>query len=187
MKCHLLCCQLSVSSLLTSTPKPKNRPPSPAAPKSRPLSPLVPAAASKTLTGKKTPPPGTKTRPKRAQTPARVQTQTVAAVAIDKDNDPQQLDTPEEKKSECPSFKVTSRFWPTFVLRSKSSKVCASTDGLYIFLINCSTQFLLQIKLELENCSKSPMKNRRSIISSGPNNSIRAVQSSPGVSKQNTQ
>lgn len=124
MKCDVPCCQLSVSSLLTSTPKPKNRPPSPAAPKSRPLSPLVPAGASKTPTGKKTPPPGTKTRPKRAQTPARVQPQTVAAVVLDKDNEPQQLDTPEEKKSECPSFKVTLRFWPIFVLRSKNSKVC---------------------------------------------------------------
>lgn len=85
---------------LTSTPKPKNRPPSPAAPKSRPLSPLVPAAASKTPTGKKTP-PGTKSRPKRSQTPARVQPQTPAVVAIDKDQDVQQPDS-QEDKSECP-------------------------------------------------------------------------------------
>ncbi|XP_008299747.1 MAP7 domain-containing protein 1b [Stegastes partitus] len=83
----------------TSTPKPKNRPPSPAAPKSRPLSPLVPAA-SKAPAGKKTPPPsGTKTRPKRAQTPARVQPQTVAAVAVETGPEPQQPD--EERKSEC--------------------------------------------------------------------------------------
>lgn len=104
------CC----SSLVSSTPKPKNRPPSPAAPKSRPLSPLVPAPASKTPTGKKTPPPGSKARPKRAQTPARVPPQTVAAVVVDKDHDLQQPDSPEEKKGECPSLKVTSSFWPTY-------------------------------------------------------------------------
>ncbi|KAF3834139.1 hypothetical protein F7725_025343 [Dissostichus mawsoni] len=83
----------------SSTPKPRNRPPSPAAPKSRPLSPMVPAAPSKTQTGKKTPPPGTKTRPKRAQTPARV-SQTVTAVAVETSQQPQKPDTPEEKKSE---------------------------------------------------------------------------------------
>ncbi|KAF0024423.1 hypothetical protein F2P81_023225 [Scophthalmus maximus] len=83
----------------SSTPKPKKRPPSPAAPKSRPLSPLVQAAASKTPVGKKTPPPGTKTRPKRAQTPARVQPQTVTAVAVETGHEPQQPDTPEEKKT----------------------------------------------------------------------------------------
>ncbi len=94
LHCHHLC-------LHCSTPKPKNRPPSPAAPKSRPLSPLVPAVASKTPTGKKTPPPGTKTRPKRAQTPARVQPQTVSAVTVETGHEPQQPDTPEEKKSEC--------------------------------------------------------------------------------------
>ncbi|KAM9340076.1 uncharacterized protein ABDE67_015792 isoform 2-T2 [Symphorus nematophorus] len=94
----------------TSTPKPKNRPPSPAAPKSRPLSPLVPAAASKTPTGKKTPPPGTKTRPKRAQTPARVQPQSVAAVAVETGREPQQPDTPEEKKNSgnVPAIVVSS-------------------------------------------------------------------------------
>lgn len=92
-----------------STPKPKNRPPSPAAPKSRPLSPLVPAAASKTPTGKKTPPPttsGAKTRPKRAQTPARVQPQAVAAVNVDKELEVQQSTSTEEKKGECPSLQV---------------------------------------------------------------------------------
>nr|XP_020453317.1 MAP7 domain-containing protein 1-like isoform X7 [Monopterus albus] len=84
----------------TSTLKPKNRPPSPAAPRSRPLSPLVPvakAASSKTPTGKKTPPPGTKTRPKRAQTPARVQPQTVTAIAVETSHEPQQPDMQEEK------------------------------------------------------------------------------------------
>lgn len=92
-----------------STPKLKNRPPSPAAPKSRPLSPLVPAASSKTPTGKKTPPPptsGAKTRPKRAQTPARVQPQAVAAVSVEKDLDLQQSASTEEKKGECPSPSV---------------------------------------------------------------------------------
>lgn len=87
----------------SSTPKPKNRPPSPAAPKSRPLSPLVPAAASKTPTGKKTPPPptsGAKTRPKRAQTPARVQPQAVAAVSVEKELELQQSAGAEEKTGE---------------------------------------------------------------------------------------
>lgn len=102
----------AISSPLSSTPKPRNRPPSPAAPKSRPLSPLVPAAVPKTPTGKKTPPPGTKTRPKRAQTPARVQPQAVTAVAVDKDSETQQTD-----KSECPSFKVTFWVWSLFVLQ----------------------------------------------------------------------
>ncbi|XP_039977616.1 MAP7 domain-containing protein 1-like isoform X3 [Xiphias gladius] len=103
----------------TSTPRPKNRPPSPAAPKSRPLSPLVPAAAaaaaaaataSKTPMGKKTSPPGTKTRPKRAQTPARVQPQTVTAVAVETGHEPQQPDTPQEKKSSgnVPAIVVSS-------------------------------------------------------------------------------
>uniref|UniRef100_A0A3B4XHD5 MAP7 domain containing 1b n=1 Tax=Seriola lalandi dorsalis TaxID=1841481 RepID=A0A3B4XHD5_SERLL len=94
----------------TSTPKPRNRPPSPAAPKSRPLSPLVPAAASKTPIGKRTPPPGTKTRPKRAQTPARVQPQTVTAVTVETGHDPQQPNTPEEKKnsSNVPAIVVSS-------------------------------------------------------------------------------
>ncbi|XP_033950266.1 MAP7 domain-containing protein 1-like isoform X2 [Pseudochaenichthys georgianus] len=85
----------------SSTPKPRNRPPSPAAPKSRPLSPMVPAAPSKTQAGKKTPPPGTKTRPKRAQTPARV-SQTVTAVAVETNQQPQKPDTPEEKKTSSP-------------------------------------------------------------------------------------
>ncbi|XP_019738837.1 MAP7 domain-containing protein 1b isoform X5 [Hippocampus comes] len=82
----------------SSTPKPRTRPPSPAPPKSRPLSPLVPAAGSKTPAGKKTPPPATKTRPKRAQTPARVQPQTVTAVAVETGQESKESDTPEEKK-----------------------------------------------------------------------------------------
>ncbi|XP_034017316.1 MAP7 domain-containing protein 1-like isoform X2 [Thalassophryne amazonica] len=92
----------------TSTPKPKNRPPSPAAPKSRPLSPLVSATPqSKTPTGKKTPPPSAKARPKRAQTPARVQPQTVS---VEASHEPQQPDTPEEKKnsSSVPAIVVSS-------------------------------------------------------------------------------
>ncbi|KAL6099493.1 map7d1 [Pungitius sinensis] len=93
-----------------STPKPRNRPPSPAAPKSRPLSPLVPAAASKTPAAKKTPPPGTKTRPKRARTPARVQPQAVAAVAVETRLDTKQPGAPEEKKgsSSVPAIVVSS-------------------------------------------------------------------------------
>ncbi|XP_061615581.1 MAP7 domain-containing protein 1-like isoform X4 [Phyllopteryx taeniolatus] len=81
-----------------STPKPRTRPPSPAPPKSRPLSPLVPAAGSKTPTGKKTPPPGSKTRPKRAQTPARVQPQTVTTIVVETSQEPKESDTPQEKK-----------------------------------------------------------------------------------------
>ncbi|XP_061521055.1 MAP7 domain-containing protein 1-like isoform X1 [Phycodurus eques] len=82
----------------SSTPKPRTRPPSPAPPKSRPLSPLVPAAGSKTPTGKKTPPPGSKTRPKRAQTPARVQPQTVTTIVVETSQEPKESDTPQEKK-----------------------------------------------------------------------------------------
>ncbi|XP_068431202.1 MAP7 domain-containing protein 1-like isoform X2 [Clinocottus analis] len=95
----------------SSTTKPRNRPPSPAAPKSRPLSPLVPAAAaaaaSKTPMGKKTPPSGTKARPKRAQTPARVQAQ---AVAVETRPEPQQPGAPEEKKNSgsVPAIVVSS-------------------------------------------------------------------------------
>ncbi|XP_051927383.1 MAP7 domain-containing protein 1-like isoform X6 [Hippocampus zosterae] len=80
----------------SSTPRP--RPPSPAPPKGRPLSPLVLAAGSQAPTGKKTPPCGTKTRPKRAQTPARVQLQTVTAVAVETGQEPKESDPPEEKK-----------------------------------------------------------------------------------------
>uniref|UniRef100_A0AAV2K2Y7 Thyrotropin-releasing hormone receptor n=1 Tax=Knipowitschia caucasica TaxID=637954 RepID=A0AAV2K2Y7_KNICA len=57
--------------------KPKYRLPSPAPPKSRPLSPLVQSSSSK-----KAPPSGSKLRPKRSQTPARVQT-TVTAVTME--------------------------------------------------------------------------------------------------------
>ncbi|KAM9776350.1 MAP7 domain-containing protein 1b isoform 2-T2 [Syngnathus typhle] len=82
----------------SSTPKPRTRPPSPAPPKSRPLSPLVPAPGSKTPTGKKTPPPGSKTRPKRAQTPARLQAQTVTTVAVETSQKPKVSSASEEKK-----------------------------------------------------------------------------------------
>ncbi|XP_077404719.1 uncharacterized protein LOC144037256 isoform X2 [Vanacampus margaritifer] len=83
----------------SSTPKPRTRPPSPAPPKSRPLSPLVAAAGSKTPTGKKTPPPGSKTRPKRAQTPARVQAQMVTTVAVETSQESKESDAPEEKRA----------------------------------------------------------------------------------------
>lgn len=84
-------------SLLPSTPRPKNRPPSPA-PKSRPLSPLVPA-------GRKAPPAsGTKTRPKRAQTPVRVQPPVVAAVAVETGPAPPAADQAEERKSKWQSL-----------------------------------------------------------------------------------
>ncbi|XP_053718615.1 MAP7 domain-containing protein 1-like isoform X7 [Synchiropus splendidus] len=94
----------------TSTPKLKNRPPSPAAPKSRPLSPLAPSGGSKTPTGKKTPPPGTKARPKRAQTPARVQPQAVTAIAVETSPEPQKPDAPEETKnsSNVPAIVVST-------------------------------------------------------------------------------
>ncbi|XP_061737525.1 MAP7 domain-containing protein 1-like isoform X7 [Nerophis ophidion] len=81
----------------SSTPKPRTRPPSPAPPKSPPLSPLVPAL--KTPTGKKTPPPGSKTRPKRAQTPARVQPQTVTTVTVETGQESKEPDSSEEKKN----------------------------------------------------------------------------------------
>ncbi|KAM9415743.1 MAP7 domain-containing protein 1b isoform 2-T2 [Salvelinus alpinus] len=92
----------------SSTPKPKNRPPSPAAPKSRPLSPCPPMAPKKPSTDKKTP-SGTKTRPKRAQTPARVQPQPVAAVTVETTSEPHQPDTPETKSaSNVPAIMVSS-------------------------------------------------------------------------------
>nr|XP_029518912.1 MAP7 domain-containing protein 1-like isoform X5 [Oncorhynchus nerka] len=92
----------------SSTPKPKNRPPSPAAPKSRPLSPCPPMAPKNPSTDKKTP-SGTKTRPKRAQTPARVQPQPVAAVAVETNSEPHQPDTPETKSaSNVPAIMVSS-------------------------------------------------------------------------------
>uniref|UniRef100_A0A1A7XZ21 Microtubule-associated protein 7 domain containing 1b n=2 Tax=Iconisemion striatum TaxID=60296 RepID=A0A1A7XZ21_9TELE len=90
----------------SSASRPRNRPPSPAAPKSRPLSPLVSAAT------KKTPPPsaGTKTRPKRAQTPVRVQPQTVSMVAMETRPEPGRANASEEKKTcgNVPAIVVTS-------------------------------------------------------------------------------
>ncbi|XP_047239433.1 MAP7 domain-containing protein 1-like isoform X3 [Girardinichthys multiradiatus] len=94
-----------------SAPRPRNRPPSPA-PKCRPLSPLVPAPTSKTPTGKKTAPPSavTKSRPKRAQTPARVQAQTISAVTVETRDETQQADVSEEKKtcSNVPAIVVST-------------------------------------------------------------------------------
>uniref|UniRef100_A0A1A8LDA1 Microtubule-associated protein 7 domain containing 1b n=1 Tax=Nothobranchius pienaari TaxID=704102 RepID=A0A1A8LDA1_9TELE len=90
----------------SSAPRPRNRPPSPAAPKSHPLSPLVPATTSKT------PPPsaGTKTRPRRAQTPVRVQPQTVSTVAMGTRPEPRRVHASEEKKAcgNVPAIVVTS-------------------------------------------------------------------------------
>ncbi|XP_017162878.1 MAP7 domain-containing protein 1b [Poecilia reticulata] len=90
---------LSSSSLVRSAPRARNRPPSPA-PRSRPLSPLVPA--SKPPPGQKTPSAAAKPRPKRAQTPARVQPQAVAAVTVE---------TREEENNSCsavPAIVVSS-------------------------------------------------------------------------------
>uniref|UniRef100_A0A1A8B3M7 Microtubule-associated protein 7 domain containing 1b n=1 Tax=Nothobranchius furzeri TaxID=105023 RepID=A0A1A8B3M7_NOTFU len=90
----------------SSAPRPRNRPPSPAAPKSHPLSPLVAATTSKT------PPPsaGTKTRPRRAQTPVRVQPQTVSTVAMGTRPEPGRVHASEEKKAcgNVPAIVVTS-------------------------------------------------------------------------------
>uniref|UniRef100_A0A1A8Q6X9 Microtubule-associated protein 7 domain containing 1b n=1 Tax=Nothobranchius rachovii TaxID=451742 RepID=A0A1A8Q6X9_9TELE len=90
----------------SSAPRPRNRPPSPAAPKSHPLSPLVPATTSKT------PPPsaGTKTQPRRAQTPVRVQPQTVSTVAMGTRPEPRRVHASEEKKAcgNVPAIVVTS-------------------------------------------------------------------------------
>ncbi|CDQ95809.1 unnamed protein product [Oncorhynchus mykiss] len=95
---HLLSC--------SSTPKPQNRPPSPVAPKSKLLSPCPPMAPKTPSTGKKIP-TGTKTRPKRAQTPVRVHLQ---PVTVETNNEPHQPDTPEEKKSSSnvPAIMVSS-------------------------------------------------------------------------------
>uniref|UniRef100_A0A3Q0SDH4 MAP7 domain containing 1b n=1 Tax=Amphilophus citrinellus TaxID=61819 RepID=A0A3Q0SDH4_AMPCI len=124
--------------------RPKNRPPSPAAPKSRPLSPLVPAAgAAKTPTGKKTPPPpGTKTRPKRAQTPARLQPQVVSAVTVETGHEPQQPDTSEEKKtpSNVPAIVVSSApltpLSPSPPVVSASSPAVPSVDPVAVSVGN---------------------------------------------------
>ncbi|CAG5890009.1 unnamed protein product [Menidia menidia] len=83
---------------------PRKRPPSPAAPRRRPLSPLVPAAASRTPAGGKMPPAptGTRTRPKRAQTPARVQPQAVAPVAVETGPEPDRAEAPQERREPEP-------------------------------------------------------------------------------------
>uniref|UniRef100_A0AAZ3RCC9 MAP7 domain containing 1b n=1 Tax=Oncorhynchus tshawytscha TaxID=74940 RepID=A0AAZ3RCC9_ONCTS len=87
--------KLPIPTRSSSTPKPQNRPPSPVAPKSKLLSPCPPMAPKTPSTGKKIP-TGTKTRPKRAQTPVRVQLQ---PVTVETNNEPHQPDTPEETKS----------------------------------------------------------------------------------------
>ncbi|XP_077599455.1 uncharacterized protein LOC144214712 isoform X5 [Stigmatopora nigra] len=94
-----------------STPRPRTRPPSPAPPKSRPLSPLV--QGSKSPTGKKTPPPGSKTRPKRAQTPARVQSQSVSAVTVETSQESEETDISEETKSSTYTSSATPVSSPT--------------------------------------------------------------------------
>ncbi|XP_046875469.1 MAP7 domain-containing protein 1-like isoform X1 [Hypomesus transpacificus] len=75
-----------------SVPKPKKRPPSPGAPKSRPLSPCPPVAP-------RTPSTGTKTRPKRASTPARIPAQTVTTVPVETNRKPRLLDSPGDTKT----------------------------------------------------------------------------------------
>ncbi|XP_039534545.1 MAP7 domain-containing protein 1b isoform X6 [Pimephales promelas] len=88
--------------------KAKNRASSPATPRSRPLSPN-PAVSSKPPSSSGRTPPGTKTRPKRAQTPARVQAPAVAAVAVET-KEPRQADPPKDTKtSPCvPDITVSS-------------------------------------------------------------------------------
>ncbi|KAK3558865.1 hypothetical protein QTP86_031988, partial [Hemibagrus guttatus] len=68
---------------LSTNVKPKNRISSPAPPRSRPLSPspaISPKPLSTSTSGRT--PPGTKTRPRRAQTPARVQPPAVNAITV---------------------------------------------------------------------------------------------------------
>ncbi|XP_073677916.1 MAP7 domain-containing protein 1b isoform X3 [Garra rufa] len=77
--------------------KAKNRASSPATPRSRPLSPN-PAVPPKPASSSGRTPPGTKTRPKRAQTPARVQPPAVAAVAVET-KEPRQADPPKDTKT----------------------------------------------------------------------------------------
>lgn len=90
-----------LNSLLFFSPniKAKNRASSPATPRSRPLSPN-PAVSPKPPSSTGRTPPGTKTRPKRAQTPARIQAPAVAAVAVET-KEPRQADPPKDTKSEC--------------------------------------------------------------------------------------
>ncbi|XP_051948500.1 MAP7 domain-containing protein 1-like isoform X2 [Xyrauchen texanus] len=89
--------------------KAKNRSSSPATPRSRPLSPN-PAVSSKATSSSGRTPPGTKTRPKRAQTPARVQQLAVVAVAVETKKEPSQADPPKETKAipNIPDITVSS-------------------------------------------------------------------------------
>ncbi|XP_051527020.1 MAP7 domain-containing protein 1-like isoform X2 [Myxocyprinus asiaticus] len=89
--------------------KAKNRPSSPATPRSRPLSPN-PAVSSRATSSSGRTPPGTKTRPKRAQTPARVQQPAVVAVALETKKEPSQADPPKETKAipNIPDITVSS-------------------------------------------------------------------------------
>ncbi|XP_077051076.1 uncharacterized protein LOC143701569 isoform X4 [Siphateles boraxobius] len=88
--------------------KAKNRASSPATPRSRPLSPN-PALSSKPPSSSGRTPPGTKHRPKRAQTPARIQAPTVAAVAVET-KEPRQADPPKDTKTapSVPDITVSS-------------------------------------------------------------------------------
>ncbi|XP_051519410.1 MAP7 domain-containing protein 1-like isoform X5 [Myxocyprinus asiaticus] len=89
--------------------KAKNRSSSPANPRSRPLSPN-PTVSSKPGSSSGRTPPGTKTRPKRAQTPARVQQPAVVAVAVETKKEPSQADLPKETNAtpSIPDITVSS-------------------------------------------------------------------------------
>ncbi|XP_059365113.1 MAP7 domain-containing protein 1-like isoform X4 [Carassius carassius] len=76
--------------------KAKNRAPSPATPRSRPLSPNPAVSPKPPSSSART--PGTKTRPKRAQTPVRVQPPAVAAVSMEA-KEPRQADPPKDTKT----------------------------------------------------------------------------------------
>ncbi|XP_067281707.1 MAP7 domain-containing protein 1b isoform X3 [Pseudorasbora parva] len=88
--------------------KAKNRASSPATPRSRPLSPN-PAVSPKPPSSSGRTPPGTKTRPKRAQTPARIQPPAVATVAVET-KEPRQADPPKDTKTapSVPDITVSS-------------------------------------------------------------------------------
>ncbi|XP_016099086.1 MAP7 domain-containing protein 1 isoform X3 [Sinocyclocheilus grahami] len=88
--------------------KAKNRASSPATPRSRPLSPN-PAVSPKPPSSSGRTPPGTKTRPKRPQTPVRVQPPAVAAVAVET-KEPRQVDPLKDTKTalSVPDITVSS-------------------------------------------------------------------------------
>ncbi|XP_061096183.1 MAP7 domain-containing protein 1a isoform X2 [Conger conger] len=97
---------------------PKNRPASPHPPKGRPASPLVPkgrpSSPSPAASPKPPPPRGTptapKTRPKRAQTPARVEPRTASPVATETARLSRRPATPDEAKGSAavPSIVVST-------------------------------------------------------------------------------